>query len=114
MAAHAFSATQQLHFSGNDVHCVFLNAGLVGIFAVLQAPFDVNGTAFFDIFTRDFGQAVIEGDAVPLRVFNCFARGAVFATTGGGNADVGHRLARGQVTDFGVAAAVADQNYFVD
>jgi hypothetical protein len=51
---------------------------------------------------------------VPLRVLNGFARRAVFAAAGGGNADIGHGLARGQVTNFGVTAAVADQNNFVD
>ena len=112
--AHAFAAAEQLHFGGNDVDRVFLNTGLVGVFAVFQAAFDVNGAAFFDILAGNFSQAVIEGDAVPLSVFNRFARRAVFAAAGGGDADVGHGLAGGQVTNFGVAAAVADQNDFVD
>lgn len=87
---------------------------MVGVLAVFQAAFDVNWPAFFDIFASNFSQAVIEGDTVPLSVFNGFARRAVFAAAGGGDADIGHGLAGGQVANFGVTAAVADENDFVD
>ena len=103
-----------MHFGGNDVDGVLFDAGLVGVFAVLQAAFNVNRAAFFNVLAGNFGQTVIESDAVPLGVFDRFARGAVFAAAGGGNADIGHGLARRQVTNFGVTATVADQNYFVD
>jgi hypothetical protein len=51
---------------------------LAGVLAVLQAAFHIDRAALLDVFASDLGQAVIEGDAVPLRVFN-FAGGLVLA-----------------------------------
>jgi hypothetical protein len=51
---------------------------------------------------------------VPLGIFYGFARISVFATTTGGHTDVRHRLTGGQVADFRIAAAIADQNDFID
>jgi hypothetical protein len=101
-------------FGSDDVHGVLLDARLVGVLAILQAAFHVNGTTFAHVFAGDLGQAVIKGDAVPLGVFNRFAGVFVLAATAGGHADVGNSLTGGQVADFGVAAAIADQNDFVN
>ena len=51
---------------------------------------------------------------MPLRVFNHFAAGFVFALAAGGDGHIGHGLSAGQITHFGVAAAVAEQYDFVD
>ncbi|TSE23023.1 hypothetical protein Taqua_01861 [Tepidimonas aquatica] len=112
--AAAFAAAQQLQLGGDDVHRVALDAVLAGVLAVLQTAFHVDRAAFFQVLAGDLGQAVVEGDAVPLGVFDDFAGVAVFAPAGGGDADAGHRLAGGQVADFGVAATVADEDDFVD
>ncbi len=73
-----------MQFGGDDVDRVALDAGLVGVFAVLEAAFDVNRAPFFDVLTGNLGHALIEGDAVPLGVFDQLAAGAVFAPAGGG------------------------------
>src|SRR3989338_664779 len=62
---HAFTPAQQLQFGGNNVYGVLFHPGLVGVLAVLQAAFHVDGAAFFHIFASDLGQTVIKGHAVP-------------------------------------------------
>ena len=89
----ALAAAEQLHFGGDDVNGVALDTRLIGVFAVLQATLYIQGATLFDVFAGDFGQAVIEGDTVPLGVFDHLAGVFVFASAGGGDGDIGHGLA---------------------
>jgi hypothetical protein len=41
-----------LQFTHDDVGGVFLDAGLVGVLAVLEAAFDIERRAFFDVSRR--------------------------------------------------------------
>ena len=112
MSLEAF--TKLIKDAGYDVASVLLVAVFVGELAVFQPSLNVNRLSLFDVLASDFGQAVIERDAVPLRVFNHLAAVFVFAAARCGHAHVGHGLAAGQVAHFRVAAAVADEDDFVN
>ena len=85
-----------MQLGGNDVDGIFFHAsGFVGVGAVFQAAFHVNGTAFFHELAGDFSQAVIKRDPMPLGIFDHLAAVAVFALARCGHADVGHGLAAG-------------------
>jgi hypothetical protein len=78
-ATAAIAAAEQLHLGGHDVHRVALDAVLVGVLAVLQPALDVDRAALLQVLAGDLGQAVVEGDAVPLRVLDGLAGGLVLA-----------------------------------
>src|SRR6202008_497885 len=96
-AAHAFAGAEQLHFAGDDVGRLLLDPVLVGVLAVRQASFDVDRGPLLHVLTGDLGQAVEEGDAMPLRLLHELAGSLVLAAAGGGQADVGDGLPRRQV-----------------
>ena len=75
---HALTATQHLHLLGDDVSRVFLYAILVGVLAGLQAAFNVDRRALFQVLADDFGQAAEERDAVPFGLLFLLAGVAVF------------------------------------
>ena len=88
------ATAEQLQLGSNDVHGVLLDAGfLVGVLAVLQPTLDVDRLALGHVLASDLGQALVEGDAVPLGVFDHLAGVAILAAGGCGDADVGHGLA---------------------
>ena len=108
----AFARADHFHFVGDDVVSRALDAVFAGVFAALNAPFDIHFTPFFQILAGDFGQAAIHGDVVPLGALLALAV-AVVPRFAGGDAEIAHGLAVGHITHFGVAAEAAEQNHFV-
>ena len=58
------AAAQHLHFVADDFVCRALDAVFAGVFAALDAAFDVNEAAFFQVLPGYFGYAAVEGDVV--------------------------------------------------
>ena len=108
----AFTRADHFHFVGDDVVSRAFDAVFAGVFAALNAAFDIHFTPFFQILAGDFGQAAIHGDVVPLGALLALAV-AVVPRFAGGDAEITHGLAVGHITHFGVAAEAAEQNHFV-
>src|SRR5690606_23455168 len=75
---------EQLHRLGDDLGGVAVLPFLVLPLARLQTTFDVDRPALPQVFTGDFGEAVVEDDRVPLGFLALLARGAVFPVARGG------------------------------
>src|SRR5450830_1633605 len=65
VAAWAGTSAQHLHVFSDDVGRVFLDAIFVGVFTRLQAAFDVDRRAFFQVLADDFRQAAEERNTMP-------------------------------------------------
>ena len=65
-----------------------------------DAAFHVNLRAFAQVLSGNFGQPVIEHQAVPLGVLAHFAALAVFPAFGGCQGDIGHLAAVGEGAHF--------------
>src|SRR6185312_478426 len=64
---------KHLHFVGNDIGRVALDAFLVRVFVSAQLTFDVNLSTLGQIFASDFRQPAEHFDTVPLGAFLLFA-----------------------------------------
>ena len=53
------AAAQHLHFVTDDFVCCTLDAVFVGVFAALDAAFDIDEAAFFQILPGYFGYAAV-------------------------------------------------------
>src|SRR5690606_21615913 len=104
---------EQLHRLGDDLGGVAVLPFLVLPLARLQTTFDVDRPALPQVFTGDFGEAVIEDDRVPLGFLALLARGAVFPVARGGDAYVADRAAARSESRFGIAPEVADEDHLV-
>ena len=108
-------AAQHLHLFGHDVRGVAILPGVLVLpLTRFQAAFDVDRTAFAQVFARNLGQAVVENDAVPFGVFAAFAGVAVFLLRRGGNGYVADCAAVRRVAHLRVAPKVANQYHLVD
>src|SRR5690606_16996731 len=106
---------QHLHLVGNDFGAVAVGAGVLVLpLAGLEATFDIDRAALAQVFARDFGQAVIEDDAMPFGFFAALAGALVLPLRGGGNGHVADGGPIGAVAHFGIASQVADEYDFVD
>src|SRR4029077_17918187 len=71
--------------------CIALLARLVGPFAGLQLPLDIDLAALFQIFFDDVDQPLVEyGHAVPFRLFPALAAVLVFPVFRGRQRQIGH------------------------
>ena len=114
VAAHALTTAQHLHILSDDVGCVALDAVLVGVLAGLQAAFDVDRRAFFQVLRDDLGQAAEERNTVPLGQLFLLAGVAVFGFVRGGDRDVRDGVAARHVAHLWVAAEVANDDDLVN
>ena len=112
-AAGSVAAAEHFHFVGNDVVGGAFDAVFAGVFAALDAAFDINLAALFQILAGDFGQAAVHGDVVPLGALLALAALAVVPSFGSGDGEIAHRFAVGHVAHFGITAEIADQDDFV-
>ena len=64
-AAFAFGR-QHLHLIADNIGRVTIISAFVLLFSGLQAPLDIHGLAFREIFTGDLGQFAPERNIVPL------------------------------------------------
>ncbi|EFE51007.1 hypothetical protein NEIELOOT_00156 [Neisseria elongata subsp. glycolytica ATCC 29315] len=112
-AAAALPSAEHFHFAADDVVSGALDAVFAGVFAALDAAFNVNLAAFFQVLSRHFGQAAVEGDVVPFGAFLTLSGLSVVPCFAGGDGKVADGLAVGHVAHFGVAAEVADKDDFV-
>src|SRR5262245_46007933 len=112
--AAALAPSQHLHGVAADFGAVAVLAGLLVLpLARAQAALDVHLRAFLEVLAGDFRQAAEEGNAVPLGLLLHLAARLVLPAVGGGDADVGDRLAAGQIAGLGVCAEVADNDHLV-
>ena len=93
-AAAAVAAVEHFHFAGHDVVCSALDAVFAGVFAALDAAFDIHFAAFFQILAGNFRQAAEHTDVVPFGALLALAV-AVFPVFAGGNRKIGHGIAAG-------------------
>src|SRR5690606_27993526 len=111
--AAAFTAAQHLHLIRHDFRRVALLAVLALPFAGLQAAFHVHRAAFFQVFTGNFLQAVVEHHTVPFRFFTALSGIPVFPVGGGGGGHVAGGLAIRAVANLRVTPQITHQNDFV-
>ena len=111
-AAAAVTTIKHFHFVGHDVVGSALNSVFAGVFAALDAAFDIYLAAFFQILAGNFCQATEHTDIMPFGALLALPV-AVFPVFAGGNRKIGHRVAAGQVAHFGVAPQVADKYHFI-
>src|SRR5690606_24285976 len=114
-AVVAITAAQHLHLVGNYLRAVAILAGfLVLPPACFETAFNINGPSFFEIFTRNFGKAIKEDDAMPFSFLAPLAGSAVAPDGRGGQRDVTDSRTIRAVTDLRVPPKVAYQNYLID
>ena len=79
----------------------------------MQFAFDIDLAAFAAILARNFSDLAEQADPVPLGFFDLLVRLLVRPAFAGGQAQVGYRIAVGQVANFRVLPASANQDDFV-
>jgi len=112
--AHAFAATEHLHFVGNDLGRVALVAVLVLPLVGPDAPFDIDLAALLEILAGRLGQLAEEDDAVPFGAVLQLTRCLVTEAVGSRHPDVANRVAVGRIAGFRIRTKVADENHFID
>src|SRR6266576_6600149 len=114
-ATTAFTTSaQQDHCPSNDFrHVLFLVGLLVVPGAGLQAAFDVDLVALFQVLAGDFGEARPEHHVMPLGLLLPLSR-FVFVGLVGGECDLCDRGALRRVLHFGILSEIADQDDFVN
>ena len=115
MLTAAFAASAEQHqIVGHDLGHVLLLAGLFVVpGAGLQAAFDVDFAALFQILAGNFRQPLPEHHVVPLGTVLPVAVFA-FEALVGGQGDLGDRCALRRELHFGILAKVSNQDDFVD
>src|SRR3972149_6839429 len=112
--ARARSRTEHLHHVGADFGGVAVLTLLVLPLAGAQAALDVDLRALLQVFARDLGQPAEERDAMPLGGFLLLAGRLVLPRVGGGDADVGDRLAAWQIARLRIPSEIAYDDHLVD
>ena len=113
-------ATVAGRLAAKHLHAVAADLGGVAVLAFLVLPlagadraFDVDLAALLQVLAADLGLTGEEADPMPLGGLLLVAV-LVFPDVAGGQAQVGHGVAVGQVAQLGIGAEVADEDDFVD
>ena len=112
------SAIRYLQFTPEAVHhhlcCVLILTLLVGPFAGLELPLQVNFRPFVQEAFGDTNQVLVENrDAVPLGPFLHFAGILILPTFAGRDAQVGNFHTILCRADFGITPQISDNNDFI-
>jgi len=108
------AAVEHLHLIGDDLGGIAILATLVLPLARLQPPLDVDLGTLLNVFTHHLCKAAKEDHPVPFGLLHRLARVFVFPALGGGQRDIGHRVAVRHVAHLGIFPQVTDQDYFVN
>src|SRR5579883_431262 len=111
---HAIAAApEHAEIVGDDFEAGALLAFLILPLAGLNASFDENQGAFFEILLGDFGLLAPNDDLVPFGALLALAV-AVFVGFVGGDGEIGNGLPAGGIASFRIAAQAANENDFID
>ncbi|SPS02633.1 membrane hypothetical protein [Cupriavidus taiwanensis] len=113
IATAALARTQHLHLVGNDLSGVLVLAGLILPFAGADAAFDIDRRALAQVLGCDLGHLAEHRYTMPLGGFLHLAGLLVLVAVGGGNANVGDRIAAGHISGFRVCTQVAHEDDLV-